>query len=99
MNSITQNAKLIPLSQVPRLNFLPCRRNGRKLHPSTVFRWAQRGLRGVKLQVVRVGGTLCTTEDALCRFFEQLTGGVNTPPPIKRNRAQVQRELDEAGIR
>ena len=31
---------LIPLMQVPELPFVPRRRRGTKLHPSTVFRWA-----------------------------------------------------------
>jgi len=63
---------LIPLCRVPTLSWIPHRRRGRPLHPSTVFRWA-RGVRGVRLEVVRLGGTLCTSECALVRFFEAMS--------------------------
>jgi len=52
---------------------LPRRRRGRKPHVSTLWRWATRGLRGVRLEVIRVGGTLCTSREALQRFCEKLT--------------------------
>ncbi|HSI34581.1 MAG: DUF1580 domain-containing protein [Phycisphaerae bacterium] len=63
----------LPLTQAQSVRWLPKRRGQRKPHPSTFFRWAQRGLRGVKLETIRVGGTLCTTEQALVRFFARLS--------------------------
>ena len=65
--------KPIPLSQVPDLAWLPRRRRGRKLNPSTPFRWAQHGLAGVKLEVIQLAGTKCTSEAALLRFFARLS--------------------------
>lgn len=62
---------LVPLSAAARL--LPRRRSGRPTHTSTLFRWASEGLRGVKLEVVQVGGTRCTSREALARFFSQLS--------------------------
>jgi hypothetical protein len=52
---------------------LPHRRSGRPTHPSTLFRWASMGLRGAKLEIVQVGGTKCTSRQALARFFEKLS--------------------------
>jgi len=94
----------VPLSQVPRVTWLPRRPGGRKLHQSTIFRWAQRGLRGVPLEVIRCGGTLCTSEAALVRFFERLTTvdqsvAVTTTARSSREAARVDRALDQAGIR
>ena len=60
-------SKGMPLSKVPewvekRAGFRPTR--------STVFRWRTRGCRGRKLSTFRVGGRVCTTEEALLEFFK-----------------------------
>ncbi|MBI1380789.1 MAG: DUF1580 domain-containing protein [Planctomycetaceae bacterium] len=60
--SLPHLSDLVPLDDVCRL--LPTR-----THRSTVFRWAQKGRRGVRLRVVAVGGTKCTTEAWLMAFF------------------------------
>jgi hypothetical protein len=80
------------LAELPKQPFVP-RKNGRKLHPSTAFRWAQRGVRGQRLEVARCGGALCTTPSAVARFFARLSGAaaiVNRTP----TRAQSARRLD-----
>ena len=59
---------LLTLSQAAKI--LPCK-NGRRIHPSTLWRWT-RGLRGVCLQYVRVGRLILVTEDGLGRFFTEL---------------------------
>jgi hypothetical protein len=93
---------LIPLADVPDLAFMPRRRRGRKLHASCVYRWAQRGVRGIKLEVVRVGGTLCTTTQALEQFFQATAGVVATTAPKQVAKQQhldrVRRELDAARL-
>src|SRR5262245_32119544 len=61
----------LPLRQAARL--LPSRRAGKPTHVATLYRWAQRGLRGVRLETLQVGGTLCTSREALQRFFERLS--------------------------
>ena len=46
---------------------------GRHVHPSTVSRWASRGLRGgIKLEVFRLGGQLMTSTEAVKRFLEKV---------------------------
>jgi hypothetical protein len=62
---------LIPLHDVPRR--LPPRCNGKRIHISAVYRWIQRGVRGVRLESVKIGGTGYTTAEALQRFADQLT--------------------------
>ena len=69
---IEKREKLLTLSQAARLEWLPERRFGKRLAPSSLFRWARSGCRGVRLEVVRVAGSLCTTEAALMRFFQRL---------------------------
>ncbi len=51
---------------------LPPRRLGRRAHVSTLYRWVGHGLRGVRLEAVQVGGTRCTSREALQRFFDRL---------------------------
>src|SRR5438552_2514025 len=90
--------RLVRLDQVPRLPFLPPGRNGKKLHSATVYRWAQRGVRGVILETLSIGGTRCTSIEALQRFFDALTPERSTsapqateqpPAPTPSSRAQV----------
>jgi hypothetical protein len=86
---------------------LPRRRRGRKTHVSTFYRWADPGCRGVRLETIQVGGTCCTSREALQRFFEALTaarsrvGGPDqagsTPPPLRRTTARQLRDSDRAG--
>ena len=87
---------------------LPCRRAGRKTHVSTLYRWALAGCRGVVLETIQVGGTLCTTREALQRFFERLSAqrsGVITsdrgsgPLTGFRSAAQRRRDSEAAGRR
>jgi len=62
---------LFPLRMAP--GHLPPCRGGRKLSLSTLYRWANRGLRGVRLETIQVGGTVCTSREALQRFFQRLS--------------------------
>ncbi|HKQ48047.1 MAG TPA: DUF1580 domain-containing protein [Phycisphaerae bacterium] len=84
---------------------LPRRRHGKKPHIATLYRWAERGLKGIRLETIQVGGTCCTSLEALQRFFERLTKPRSeAPPPPHFNRArlrqieQAERECAEAGF-
>ncbi|MCH8146942.1 MAG: DUF1580 domain-containing protein [Planctomycetes bacterium] len=52
---------------------LPRRRAGKPTHVATVYRWGSRGLRGVRLETIQIGGTRCTSVEALQRFFDRLS--------------------------
>ncbi len=62
----------IPLAEAAHR--LPRLRAGRPVSPSTLWRWASSGIRNIHLETVRVGGTTCTSTEALSRFFARLTG-------------------------
>lgn len=64
--------RLIPLKDVPKLEFLPQRRAGSRLAVSTVFRWTLNSRHGRRLESVMVGGMRCTSLQALQRFFNTL---------------------------
>jgi hypothetical protein len=92
-------------------DFLPRRRRGRKVAVSTLYRWTVTGCRGIVLESVQIGGTRCTSKEALARFFDRLshprprdhTGHPDspvTPVPLgTRTAAQRRRAADEAGRR
>jgi len=54
-------------------SWLPRRRGGRKVHVATLYRWSASGLGGVLLETTQVGGTRCTSAEALQRFCSALT--------------------------
>jgi hypothetical protein len=79
--------KVMRLSEAVRL--LPKTSASKRLHVRTLYRWIQRGLRSndgmvVRLEAVKVGGLNCTSQEALQRFFDRLTGNttVVTPPSL-----------------
>ena len=40
---------------------------------ATLYRWASHGCRGVRLETIQIGGTKCTSREALDRSFEELS--------------------------
>lgn len=92
--------RVVSLTQATKL--LPRRRRGRKPHPSTLFRWALSGCRGVVLETVQVGGTKCTSVEALQRFCDRLSRGgaaaTGARPKTDGHGGRVDRALDEAGL-
>ena len=67
-------AKFVPIHDVPAM--LPVRPNGKRVHISAVYRWASKGVRGVRLQTVRIAGALYTTREAV----EDFINAAATPP-------------------
>ena len=84
--------QLVPFRDVP--NLLPPVRRGRKPHVASIFRWAERGLKGVKLEYLQVGGVRCTSIQALQRFFERITFADRRLVP--RSLSKRQREITRA---
>ena len=87
--------------------------NGKRPAICTLWRWCRKGLRGVFLEYVRVGRRICTTQEALLRFFTKLAEldertppalppGLSRRPVTSRQRqralAEADRILEEAGI-
>jgi len=48
-------------------------RHGRGVSLSTLHRWQRRGVRGVRLETVLVGGVRYTSREALNRFVSTIT--------------------------
>jgi len=92
---------LLSLTQAAKT--LPARRGGKRAHVSCLYRWTTAGCKGVVLESIQVGGTRCTSREALGRFFQRLTYA-NDPPaaptPNRRQRAAAaaDRELQREGV-
>lgn len=84
---------LVSLTEATKL--LPCRRGGKRPHVSCLYRWTQAGCRGVILESIQVGGTRCTSREALARFFDRLTHSDGEPRPV-RSLAQRRRASEQA---
>ena len=94
---------LISLSEAAR--HLPRRRGGKRPHVSCIYRWTTAGCKGVVLESIQIGGTRCTSKEALARFFRRLTtGDVADAPKVRsvaereRDVARAMRELEAAGV-
>jgi hypothetical protein len=90
--------ELITLTAACKL--LPKRRRGKKPHVSTLYRWSSVGCRGVVLETLQVGGTKCTTREALARFCQRLTEQCHssTVSVSDAGFSDAERELDTLGI-
>jgi hypothetical protein len=94
----SESSDLLPLSSVPNLKWLPRRRRGAKLSYTCLWRWATRGVAGVVLQTVRVGGTPCTTESDLRQFFAEVAAAKRGGKQVQtiRTPARRAREIEAA---
>ena len=95
--------KLLTLKEAARLPFF--RTDGKPRHVAVLYRWASpNGVRGVRLETVRVGGTTYTSLEAARRFVERLSNPTplkpTDPTPSQRARqiAAAESRLAAAGI-
>jgi hypothetical protein len=72
--------------------------DGKRPHASSLWRWASKGVRGVKLEHLRVGRRVVTTREALQRFFQAVAEAPKPErPPLRRKlrgRTEKQRDRD-----
>lgn len=70
----------------------------------TLWRWSQKGCRGVRLETILVGGIRYTSREALERFIAGCSGDVAPVPVVatskqrQRQIAAAKRELADAGL-
>lgn len=83
---------LIPVREAPR--HLPKRPNGKWLHVSACYRWITRGVQGVVLESIRIGGTTYTSLEALQRFGDRLSSPASLPLDRTTGPLSRQREIE-----
>ena len=85
--------QLLTVSQAARS--LPHLRGEKPVHSGTIARWIHRGVRGVRLEAVKLGRTLVTSREALQRFAERDSPKLSPAPTGDK---RIERKLDEAGL-
>jgi hypothetical protein len=91
--------ELVPLTNVATM--VPPRPNGKRMAVTTAWRWATVGVRGHKIEVVRIGGSKYTSREALGRFLKAINSPDQKPAmrkTRKRRIAAAERVLDKAGV-
>ena len=79
-----QHETLIRLQDVRE--YLPSSRKGKKLSKAVCFRWAAKGVRGVRLETLHVGAGRMTSLEALQRFAD--ARGEASAPTAQQDTAQ-----------
>lgn len=72
---------------------------GRKPHPSTLWRWARKGVRGVRLEYARLGRRIVTSREALGRFVNALAEAdlqESRPAPKRQAFSRSDRQREKA---
>ena len=94
--------EFFPLSEA--VAFFP-RPGSRHVALPTLYRWAARGVRGARLQTVRLGQQRCTTEAWVRAFITAMNAGraevigqVGSADREQVRRRQVDAALDAAGL-
>ena len=82
---------MLDFSQEKPLTFAAVSR-GHPTHPSvpTVWRWALKGLQGVRLESLKIGGRRFTSLEAIDRFAARLT----EPRPVEELGASKRRQQE-----
>lgn len=87
------------LSQAARR--LPQLRGKGHPHPSTVRRWATEGRKSIggtiiRLETAKVGGTRCTSAEAIARFLARLNDPAPTEALARNANNRMDKEAEEA---
>jgi hypothetical protein len=98
--------QLITPAQYTRMR--PPGRNGRPMNIATAYRHIFQGVRGVRLEHVKIGGGTYTSIEAVQRFVERLTqvrdgaspadATLRTPAARQKALTKANLELDKLGV-
>ncbi len=97
-----KSEKLLPIKDVPKW----CEQTFEKrVSMSTIYRWHLRGIRGVKLETILIGGQRYTSYTRLTDFFTRSTDAAESKPvekevilPDTKNVSSAEQALADAGM-
>jgi hypothetical protein len=97
-----QNEQTLRLHDARKLKWLKGRDGGR-VDIGTLRRWALKGIKGIKLETVRIGTTTYTSIESCLRFIERLSNTQGERPICHTSQrrhelATADKKLDQAGI-
>lgn len=92
-----QTEQILTLKEAAKTLPQLCR--GQSVHRSTLYRWINRGVRGIRLEALKVGRTLVTSREAVQRFAERLVGAELPECQSTSDRAiAAEQELERRGL-
>jgi len=68
----------VPIDEIPA-EHIPGR-GGKPVHQVTLSLWYRRGVRGILLETIMIGGRRCTSIEALNRFYQAVSQARSTHP-------------------
>jgi hypothetical protein len=94
-----------PISLREATKLRPLQKNGRPPHISALYRWCHGGCRGIVLESIVIGGSRCTSVEAIDRWITLLTAKANHQPvddqpartPTRRQRDHDRADASLAG--
>ena len=86
----------LPFAPIEQRMSLPQLARAEGVSPVTVWRWALRGIRGIKLPILCVGNKRYTTHAAFALWCEQTTASANGEPIPSRTSRQRERDIERA---
>lgn len=88
---ISNGVKLRPVQEHCRRIF------GKRVAPSTIWRWIKVGVKGGKLEAVNVGGKWLCSDEAFANFINSQTEA-NIEPEKRKNDSVSNEQLRAAGL-
>ena len=88
-----------PITLADAARRLPSSRRGKRVHVATLVRWIRFGVRGQKLEAIRIGASQMTSVEALQRFAAALTTGSRESKPIPADKPKADEQAVEARLR
>jgi hypothetical protein len=80
-------------------------KGSRPAAPSTIWRWHSKGIAGVRLETLCLGGTRYTSAEALQRFFDAVTQAREEQGPASNSTSELgtrsqhtERRLQDLGL-
>ena len=67
---------------------------GGSVHVSSLYRWAGKGLKGVRLEWIQVGGRRCTSHEALGRFIRAISSPCSQATTTETHLQRPKRDRD-----
>lgn len=91
------DASYVSLAEAAKV--IPGRASGKRVSINTLWRWCTRGVHGIRLRSVLVGGHRCTTRPWLEEFIEAITSAADPPERLGAPQVRTQRQRQSASDR
>jgi hypothetical protein len=88
-----ENDVLLPIQDLCRERF------GKRVSPTTIWRWVRKGSRGNKLEAVLICGRWHTSSEAFAAFLDRHSNADVVPEPHSRGRKPAVNDITDEQLR